>query len=137
MIKITPRATGAARLKRAQQAGREGRPALGRKIDIFRDTDWVGPLPIFTFLLVPTPGHSIGHTSVIVRDDKFAYFLSGDATYTEANLRADRVDGVTYNPAISLASLRAINDFAAREPTILLPSHDPDGLARLTKRSTL
>jgi N-acyl homoserine lactone hydrolase len=74
---------------------------------------------------------------VIVRGDDITYFLAGDATYTEANLRADRVDGVTYNPALSLATLKTIKMFAAQEPTILLPSHDPAGLMRLANRTTL
>jgi N-acyl homoserine lactone hydrolase len=278
MIKVTPICTGAARMKRSQQIGREGRSAFGRKVDIFLDNEWVPSLPILAFLvehpegrflvdtgdtaenstpgylpwwnpfftkmveikvapleeigprlqamgidpardieaiilthyhhdhtgglnhfphnriigpregwkissafqgkmmgclpqrwpiwlrpelvdmdgpavgpfpashsitrdgrimLVPTPGHFYGHSSVIIRDDSITYFLAGDATYTEANLLADRVDGVTYNPAISLATLQAIKRFAAQEPTILLPSHDPEGLARLANRSTL
>jgi N-acyl homoserine lactone hydrolase len=87
--------------------------------------------------MVPTPGHFFGHTSVIVRGEGITYFLAGDATYTEADLRDDRVDGVTYNPAVSLATLRAIKAFAAQEPTILLPSHDPEGPARLAARTTL
>jgi hypothetical protein len=40
------------------------------------------------------------------------------------------VDGVTNDPALSLATLQAIKAFAAREPTILLPAHDLDGLRR-------
>ena len=55
---------------------------------------------------------------------------------TESNLRADRVDAVTYDPSISLASLWAIKAFAAHEPTVLLPSHDPEGPARLADRVT-
>ncbi len=88
----------------------------------------VGPFPSShritrdgRILLVPTPGHFYGHASVIVRGDGITYFLAGDATYTEANLLAERVDGVTYDPAVSLATLRAIKAFAAQEPTVLLP----------------
>jgi len=84
--------------------------------------------------LVPTPGHMAGHVSVIVRDDDVTYFLAGDATYSEANLRDEKTDGVTNDPALSRATLRAIKRFASQEPTIILPAHDPDGPARLAAR---
>jgi len=266
MIKITPIETGKARMKSVQMTGRDGRGAFGRKVDIFRDTTWVGPLPIYSYLIehpqgrflvdtgdtwrnsvpgylpswnpfftkqviikvapleeighrlqalgidpardvdavllthfhhdhtggldhfphtriiapresyeasrglqgmfmgclpqrwpiwlkpelvdmdgpaigpfpgshavtsdgsisfVPTPGHSQGHASVIVRDQAVTYFLAGDATYHEANLRAEKADGVTNNPQVSIDTLRKIKAFAAAEPTILLPAHDP------------
>ena len=98
----------------------------------------VGPFPSSYSLtrdnrvfLVPTPGHFYGHAAVVVRSEDVTYFLVGDATYNEANLRAEQVDGVTYDPAVSLRTLRAIKAFAAQEPTIVLPSHDPDSPARL------
>ena len=101
----------------------------------------VGPFPAShpitrdgRILLVPTPGHVAGHVSVVVRDEGATYFLAGDATYAEANLRAERTDGVTNDPATALETLRRIKRFAAEEPTILLPSHDPDGPARLAAR---
>ena len=88
-------------------------------------------------VLVPTPGHVRGHVSVIVRSDGVTWFLAGDATYSEANLLAEKTDGVTNNPAESLATLRAIRRFAEQEPTVLLPAHDPEAPARLAARSLL
>ena len=277
MIKVRAIETGKARMKTAQRTGREGRGGLGRKIDIFRDANWVEPLPILCFLiehpegrflvdtgdtwrnsvpgylpgwnpfykqvqirvapheevgsrlltmgldptedigtvilthfhhdhtggldhfprsriigpranfaistglrgmmtgclpqrwpiwlqpelvemdgpavgpfpashaitrdgrimLVPTPGHVRGHVSVIVRAEGITYFLAGDATYSQANLLAERTDGVTNDPATALATLRAIRRFAAVEPTILLPAHDPEGPARLAAGACL
>jgi len=272
MIKVTPIETGKARMKTAQRTGRDGRGAFGRKIDIFRDKNWVDPLPIYAFLIehpegkflvdtgdtwrnsvpgylpwwnpfftkeveikvapqeeigprlaamnidpardiaavllthfhhdhtggldhfphnriiapresyevsrglkgmmmgclpqrwpiwfrpelvdmdgppvgpfpashpitkdgrifmVPTPGHSVGHVSVVARGKDLTYFFAGDATYNEDNLRAGKADGVTYNPALSEATLAAIREFALNEPTIILPAHDPDGTTRL------
>ena len=101
----------------------------------------VGPFPACypithdgRIFLVPTPGHAKGHASVVVRAENVTYFLAGDAVYNEANLRSEKADGVTYDPAISEATLRAIKQFAAQEPTIILPAHDPDGPARLAAR---
>ncbi len=88
-------------------------------------------------VLVPTPGHVKGHVSVIVRADDVTWFLAGDATYSEANLLAEKTDGVTNNPAEALATLRAIRRFAEEEPTVLLPAHDPEAPARLAARSLL
>jgi glyoxylase-like metal-dependent hydrolase (beta-lactamase superfamily II) len=80
--------------------------------------------------LVPTPGHVAGHMSVVARGEGVTYFFSGDASYTQQDMVEDRVDGVTNDPALSLATIRAIKAFAAQEPTILLPAHDLDGLRR-------
>ena len=103
----------------------------------------VGPFPSSFSLtadkrvfLVPTPGHIAGHVSVIVRDDDLTYLVAADATYTEDNLRNELVDGITYDPELSLRTLRALKSFASEEPTIVLPSHDPDGPVRLMNRRT-
>lgn len=81
--------------------------------------------------LVPTPGHVDGHAAVVVRGEGITWFLAGDATYSEANLRAEKTDGVTNDPATALATLRAIKAFAGAEPSVILPAHDPEGPARL------
>lgn len=279
MIRVVPIPTGTAQLKQAQQCGKQGRSAIQRKIDIFRDTRWVGPIPIYCFLiehpegrflvdtgdtarnsvpgylprwnpffmkeviikvapleevgprlqamnldpardilavilthfhhdhtggldhfphtriiagreayeaskglkgkvvggalpqrwpiwfkpelvamkgpvvgpfpashpvtrdgrifLVPTPGHAVGHLSVVVRAEGVTYFLAGDATYAEGFLKSEQVDGVTYDPEVSLLTLQRIKTFAAQEPTILLPAHDPDALTRLAENQVL
>lgn len=81
--------------------------------------------------LVPTPGHFPDHMSLVVRGDGVTYLLAGDATYNQPNLRAEIVDGVTYDPAVSLQTLLTIKALAAQETTIILPAHDPDGPRRL------
>jgi glyoxylase-like metal-dependent hydrolase (beta-lactamase superfamily II) len=86
--------------------------------------------------LVPTPGHVNGHVSVLVRDDNLTVFIVADATYSEDILRSGRTDGVTFDPALSKDTLRKITEFASSTPTIVLPSHDPDGPARLAARRT-
>lgn len=62
MIKVTPIHTGTAVMKTLQKAGRDGRSAVGRKIDIFRDPNWVDPLPVLAFLIEHPEGRFIVDT---------------------------------------------------------------------------
>ena len=84
--------------------------------------------------LVPTPGHVPGHVSVIVRGGDVTYFIAADASYAEANIKAGVVDGITMVPAVARETLAIIDAFASSSPTIVLPSHDRESVARLDKR---
>jgi glyoxylase-like metal-dependent hydrolase (beta-lactamase superfamily II) len=42
-----------------------------------------------TLLLVPTPGHTPGHVSLVVRDGDGGYFLGGDVAHSPAELPAE------------------------------------------------
>lgn len=107
----------------------------------------VGPFPRSERLtragdvrLVPTAGHSVGHLSVVVADGDGEVFLAGDATYTEASLVAEAVDGVSSvggGEAAALATLRRIREYAREVPLVYLPSHDPQAAARLEARRAL
>ncbi|WP_299133309.1 MBL fold metallo-hydrolase, partial [uncultured Amaricoccus sp.] len=101
----------------------------------------VGPFPAShalttdgRVLLVPTPGHVAGHCSVVVLDDDITWFLAGDATYSQENLRVGATDGVTNDPETARATLARIREFAHTRPTVILPAHDPDGPRRLAAR---
>src|SRR3954470_5244488 len=59
-------------------------------------------------LLVPTPGHTAGHLSVIVRDGDLAIFLAGDTSYTEQTLVQQVVDGVSPDEGVARATQRQI-----------------------------
>lgn len=80
---------------------------------------------------VDTPGHVPGHLSVIVFADGVAYFLGGDSTYDQDLLDAELTDGVNKNPHLAIESLRKIKEFARRQPTVILPAHDPRAARRL------
>jgi N-acyl homoserine lactone hydrolase len=56
---------------------------------------------------VATPGHTADHLSVLAHDGDVAFFLAGDASYTEALMVAGKVDGVSPNVAVSSATLSA------------------------------
>lgn len=86
---------------------------------------------------VPAPGHTPGHTAVIVIQDDHHVLLGGDSAYDQAQLLDLQVDGVSPKDDVARATMRTILDHARRHPTVYLPSHDPESAARLASRTTL
>ncbi len=81
---------------------------------------------------VATPGHTPGHVSVICVDDEGRHvMLAGDATDTLEQLLALRADAVAPDPAVHVATLERIVAHCRAQPTVYLPSHDPQSAARL------
>ncbi|HEY7030693.1 MAG TPA: N-acyl homoserine lactonase family protein [Thermomicrobiales bacterium] len=87
--------------------------------------------------IVPTPGHTAGHVSVVVRRDDATFFLAGDASYTEDLMLAGHVDGVAPDEEAARDTLRRIRELAALEPLVYLPSHDPASADRLRAGQTV
>lgn len=102
----------------------------------------VGPFPESLTLtaagdvhLVPTPGHSAGHLSVIVEDDDRSYFFAGDTSYTEQLMLQQKVDGVAPDEMAARRTLDRIHRYVQETPTVYLPSHDPEAGSRLATRT--
>jgi hypothetical protein len=63
--------------------------------------------------------------------------LAGDATDTLEQLRARRPDAVGPKPAVSVATIDAILAHAREHPTVYLPTHDLESVARLEAGTTV
>lgn len=104
------------------------------------DPEPLGPFPQSLALteagdvhLVPTPGHTDGHLSVILEENGTSLFLAGDTSYSEQLMLEGVADGVG-NERIALQTLERIRRYAQRWPTVYLPSHDPESAGRLAAR---
>ena len=86
-------------------------------------------------LVVPTPGHTLGHQSVILRDGKTTYLFAGDTSYTEQLMIDRSVDGVSPNANLAVETIDRIHGFISAEPTVYLPSHDPMSKERMVQRT--
>jgi glyoxylase-like metal-dependent hydrolase (beta-lactamase superfamily II) len=82
-------------------------------------------------VLVPTPGHSYGHQSVILHDTQRSYLFAGDLAFSEAQLRAQGLQGIAQNLDQARTTLTRTLQFVGEQPTVFLPSHDPQALERL------
>ncbi|MBJ7331063.1 MAG: N-acyl homoserine lactonase family protein [Solirubrobacteraceae bacterium] len=80
---------------------------------------------------IPTPGHTPGHLSVVVRTGGTTVVLAGDTSYTEATMRSETLDGVSPDAPAARETLKHFAHWAADEPLLYLPTHDPESAARL------
>ena len=90
-------------------------------------------------LVLPTPGHTHHHASVLLRhrSEGISYLFAGDAVYNQAQLLTGEQAGAHVDYAHSVMTYKAIKTYAERNPTVLLPSHDPRSGLRLTAREVL
>ena len=84
--------------------------------------------------VVPTPGHTRGHQSVIF-EDELTYFFAGDISFDEAQLEDGVVAGICEDVGSARGTLKRIRVFAEDRPTVYLPSHDPQSGERLARRT--
>jgi N-acyl homoserine lactone hydrolase len=86
--------------------------------------------PDGSIVALPTPGHSPGHTSFLLRSERGAALLAGDVTYDLPALETQRDQGF-------IADVKKHHDTLCRVLSLVrngaayLPSHDPESPARL------
>ena len=88
-------------------------------------------------LIVPTPGHTPGHVSVVVNTEDATFFLAGDTSYSESLLINRIADGVAPRASVAIDTLDRILRLADSRPLVYLPTHDPESVDRLTEKRTL
>jgi len=71
--------------------------------------------------VVPTPGHSVGHQSVVVNADDKNYVYCGDAAPTKENLERRNIPGVLY---CAHKALKSIDHLRTIKNAVYIYSHD-------------
>ncbi len=88
-------------------------------------------------VLVPTPGHSYGHQSVVLTDRDRSYFFAGDLAFNEAALLRQELQGIAYDLGAARTTLAQVLRYVRETPTVFLPTHDPLSLQRLSDGATV
>jgi N-acyl homoserine lactone hydrolase len=89
-------------------------------------------------VLVPTPGHTHGHLSVLVhRDGRPDLLLAGDASFTEALMLEGVIDGVASDPRAAHQTLVRLRQHTRSRATVYLPAHDPGSAHRFQHDQTV
>jgi N-acyl homoserine lactone hydrolase len=85
---------------------------------------------------VPTPGHTPGHQSVVVRTPDLHVFLAGDVSRTQDQVKNDEFSGLTASIAASGRTYGKVREYCASQATVYLPSHDEESKNRLANKTT-
>jgi N-acyl homoserine lactone hydrolase len=80
---------------------------------------------------IPTPGHSPGHQSLLVRLDGGTILLVADATYLLQKMRDRALPAICWSPDAMLASWEQIEEIERREQAELICTHDLDFRGRV------
>jgi glyoxylase-like metal-dependent hydrolase (beta-lactamase superfamily II) len=75
--------------------------------------------------LIPTPGHSIGHQSVIIKREEKSFVYCGDAAPLRENLEKRNIPGVLYR---SDQALKSIDKLRGIKDATYVYSHDNEQL---------
>jgi glyoxylase-like metal-dependent hydrolase (beta-lactamase superfamily II) len=85
-----------------------------------------------TVVVLRTPGHTPGHSSLLVRlKEKGAVILTGDAVHFHENYESNGVPAFNYDRAETLASLERIKKIAANLKATVIIQHDPRDIGKL------
>ncbi len=84
--------------------------------------------------LVPAAGHTPGQLAVIVSEGALSILIAGDISYTQQTMLDQTIDGVSPNPGAAAKTLARTLTYTQVQPTVYLPSHDPEAAARLAAR---
>jgi glyoxylase-like metal-dependent hydrolase (beta-lactamase superfamily II) len=103
--------------------GVRGHAAFERSLDLFGDG---------SVRLLSTPGHTLGHQSVLLVLAGRELLLTGDAAYTRRTIDDDLVPIFVADERLYLRSLAAIRDHVRRSPrTVVICGHDAQRWPRL------
>ena len=114
------------RMELVDPAGGDPHGPFARTLDLLGDG---------SVRLLSTPGHTVGHLSVLLRTERGTVLLAGDAAYTLQSIDEERLPLLTVDDERATASLRELRAFREAEPdAIVVPSHDPDAWRALADR---
>lgn len=98
---------------------------FGGSVDLFGDG---------SIRLLSTPGHTLGHQSVLLRLDGREALLCGDAAYLRRTISDSVAPLITHDEHQFWRSLKEIRRFAGQTPGLLvIPGHDGEAWAALEK----
>ncbi len=86
--------------------------------------------------LLFTPGHTVGHCSVLLSGDDHDILFAGDITYLEEQLINGEFSGSIQDDEGNIETYEKILQHSQKRPLVFLPSHDVKAGERLVNKVT-
>lgn len=105
------------------------------RIDVFNEA-----YPITTsqdLLYIPTPGHTLGHSSIVFKTDDFDIIFAGDSSYNQGQVINGELAGVNADYKKTKQTYDNLLAYANKRQTIYLPTHDEYAGQRLANKEFL
>lgn len=105
------------------------------KIEIFNEAC---PITVAEDLMyIPTPGHTLGHSSLVFKTDDFDIIFAGDSSYDQAQVLNGELPGANTSYEKTAETYKKLLSYANLRKTIYLPTHDANSGKRLVEKSFL
>ena len=88
-------------------------------------------------IMVMTPGHTYGHSSILLKTDQAYLMFAGDVVYSQSQLLESKFSGANVDFKKAQVSYDSIIEFAKKNKVVFLPSHDGKADERLETISEL
>jgi N-acyl homoserine lactone hydrolase len=77
-------------------------------------------------VLIPTPGHTPGHQSLVVELNSGVHILAADASYWSSKMRERKLPGILWSPDAMVASWERLEELERTRGAKLIFTHDVD-----------
>lgn len=108
---------------------------MNGKYDVFNKAHYLTQAK--DIIVVETPGHTYHHSSLLLKMDDLHILFAADVCYTQQQLLQGTYPGNNTSNKTAKHTYDVIKAFAAKHPTVFLPSHDAEAADRLQKLSVM
>lgn len=130
---LIPSARGGRLLARLPQGERVTTTSFVQQRDVFGS---VMPLTDRNdVFIVSTPGHTVGHQSVVIDLEGRQVVIAGDAAFDDQQVRNKAIPGIVENRQLTLETYEILQRAQQTKPTLSLFTHDPTNRDKLAKFS--
>jgi glyoxylase-like metal-dependent hydrolase (beta-lactamase superfamily II) len=82
--------------------------------------------------VISTPGHTVGHQSVVIDLGDRQIIIAGDAAFDDTQVAQGRIPGIVENGSATLQTYDLLQRASLHKSTLTLFTHDPHNRAKLT-----